>query len=45
MVVDITQQLPMLIDSLSQDKYNELFQNANLEVATSEYWINKIKGV
>ena len=44
-VVKSWQQLPMLIDSLSQEKYNELFQNANLEVATTEYWVNKIKSI
>ena len=42
-VVRSWEQLPQLIEKLSLEKYNELFQNANLDIITSEFWENKIK--
>ena len=44
LVVKNWMELPMLIDSLSQEKYNELFQNANLDLIMSEFWENNAKG-
>jgi hypothetical protein len=42
-VVRSWEQLPLLIDSLSQEKYNELFQNANIDVIMSEFWEKKAR--
>ena len=42
-VVRSWEQLPELIEKLSLEKYNELFENANLEILASEFWENKAK--
>lgn len=44
-IVKSWEQLPLLIEenALSVEKYNELFQNANLDVIMSEFWENKAR--
>lgn len=37
------EQLPMLIESLSQERYNELWNSADVSAGLYDYWINKIK--
>jgi hypothetical protein len=41
-VVKSWQQLPMLIDTLTQDKYNELINKGNIDIIYTNYWVNKI---
>jgi len=33
----------MLIESLSQERYNELWNSADVSAGLYDYWINKIK--
>jgi len=37
------EQLPMLIESLSQERYNDLWNSADVSTGLYDYWIDKIK--
>ena len=44
-VVKSWEELPSIIDSLSQERYNKLWDSADVSSGLYEYWINKIKSI
>jgi len=44
-VVDSWEQLPMLVESLTQEKYNSICNTADISMIETEYWVNKIKSI
>lgn len=41
-VVDSWEQLPTLIESLTQEKYNSICNTADISMIETEYWVKKI---
>jgi hypothetical protein len=42
-VVKSWEELPIIIESLTQERYNELWDSADVSAGLYDYWINKIK--
>lgn len=39
------EELPFIIDSLTQEKYNELWDSSDISVALQEYWVKKVEHI
>jgi hypothetical protein len=42
-VVDSWKDLPVLLKTLTQEKYNELWESADISVLDNEYWIRMLR--